>query len=87
MSIRNVRQMSAVKKSPTIYEIEQKRELPKDLHPMFYKLKADQKLYQVCIDQFKCHLAYLDNVLIMIFLFSSILATRRCTNSFQTWYA
>lgn len=23
-------------------------QLPKDLHPMFYKLKSDQKLYQVC---------------------------------------
>ncbi|XP_031619979.1 uncharacterized protein LOC116338703 [Contarinia nasturtii] len=46
MSIRNLRQMSTGKK--TIVEIEQEREkdLPKDLHPMFYKLKADQKLYQ-----------------------------------------
>lgn len=53
MSIRNVRNMSA-SKLPTAAEIEATRELPKDLHPMFYKLKADQKLYQVCIARNSC---------------------------------
>lgn len=50
MSIRSVRPMSATK-LPTAAEIEAQREkdIPKDLHPMFYKLKKDQKLYQVRI--------------------------------------
>lgn len=49
VSVRSLRPMSAQK--PTIAEVELQREkdIPKDLHPMFYKLKKDQKLYQVRI--------------------------------------
>lgn len=46
VSLRNVRQMSVQKKMPTAAELDSKP-LPEGLHPMFYKLKADQKLYQV----------------------------------------
>lgn len=52
MSIRNVRPMAT--KLPTAAELEAQREkdIPTDLHPMFYKLKKDQKLYQVRIFHF-----------------------------------
>lgn len=64
MSIRSIRPMST-KKWPTAAQLEAEREpnIPKDLHPNFYKLKADQKLYQV-------------HILICLFYFSCVLLSR-----------
>lgn len=63
MSIRNVRPMAT--KLPTAAELEAQREkdIPTDLHPMFYKLKKDQKLYQVRI----FHFDFLDSLSLLIF--------------------
>lgn len=84
-SMRAVRQMSTKMQTAAAIEAERAKNIPKDLHPNFYRLKELQKKFQVS----PCGLLSLCSIQFQFHSFLSFLCctsgAQWCSSSFERW--